>query len=90
MKATEVTELIAKSPLSLEDKLSWHFTAFEGGIPDSMIPLCKAVIQIANSGGDMTQVLTLPDGATFDGGTTVTAQEALDTLFLSAFVSKHE
>jgi hypothetical protein len=88
MKATEVTDLIANSPMSLEDKLSWHFTSFERKIPESMIPVCKAVIQIANTNGDLTQVFELPDGATFDGGNTAVAQDILDTLFLSAFVTE--
>jgi len=63
--ATDISQAIAEAPLSLEDKLRWHFILFPNmRIGEDAVPVLKAAILMAKTGGDLDTKLRLPDGKT--------------------------
>ena len=86
MKASETAELIAKSPLTLAEKISWHFTLFVKPPPESMIAVCVQAIYLAKLGGDLDTMLELPAGATYFGDSFASAQSVIDGHELSFFI----
>ena len=86
----EIRELImsiADAPMSLEDKLSWHFSVnLVPPVPTRMIPVAKQAIIIAQQGLDLDTQLDLPDGSTHNGLSTTTARDIIYGHYLQAFV----
>ena len=77
---------IAETNLSLEAKVSWHFSSnCYPPVPQYMVPLAVQAIEHAR-GGDWDAVLDCPEGVTFRDGTTVSVEHVVDTLHLGAFV----
>jgi hypothetical protein len=89
MKAHEVATLIAESPQSIEEKLSWHFSNFSGGtIPAEMIAIARDSILIANTGGNLETEFTLPDGINRYGEKVATASDIIEGFHLQYFIAK--
>jgi hypothetical protein len=78
---------VASAPMSLEEKLSWHFSVnLIPPVPTSMIPVAKQAIIIAQQGLDLNTQLDLPDGSTHNGLSTTTAGDIIYGHYLQAFV----
>jgi len=87
ISADEISKEIANAPMGLETKLSWHFANFEdGGIPESLIPVAVQAIELANSNGDLTTMLPLPDGVLFKDQSVASAQDVIDGHHLHYFI----
>jgi hypothetical protein len=82
MDANEIAQEIAASPLSLEQKLEWHFANFDKPIPKSMVPVAIEAIQVANAGGDLDTILDLPTGTKFLGMSVATVQLIIEDHYL--------
>jgi hypothetical protein len=92
MKSTEIAEEIAKAPLSLKDKLSWHLTLFNRNVPESMIPVLQDAVRIANEQGfnlDKFE-LVLPDDVQFKGESIVSARTLIDNFKLHYYITTPE
>ncbi len=87
MKAHETAALIAKSPLTLAEKISWHLTLFEKPLPQSMVAVCVQAIYLARLGCDLETVLELPEGATYFGNPWASAQSVIDGHQLRFFLA---
>lgn len=62
MNANEISQLIADSPLSLEEKLSWHLTGVHfPPITEEFIPVAKSAIELAKN-GEWYTILEYPNG----------------------------
>jgi hypothetical protein len=78
---------IADAPMSLEDKLSWHFSVnLIPPVPTRMIPVAKQAIILAQQGLDLATPLDLPDGSLHNGLPTTTAGDIIYGHYLQAFV----
>ena len=88
MKATEVAELIAEAPMSLEDKLSWHATQFDTPIPPSLLPLLKSAIELVNNGGDIKSEYLLPADVVFRKGKMVSAEQLIKSYHLEYYITQ--
>jgi hypothetical protein len=86
MKAEEIAIEIAKSPLTIEQKLSWHFANFEPVIPEAMIPVCAQAIDLSNKGKDLDVVLDLPEEASFQNQPRASAKDIIEGLHLSYYL----
>lgn len=87
MRPEEIATLIAEAPMTLEKKLSWHLVNFEQAVPETMIPACAQAIAIANSKGDLSTMIDLPEGATFYGESKASAQDIIEGHHLQYFVT---
>lgn len=86
MSKTLVEEIVT-APLSLKERLSWFLSAtIEGGIPQSMVEPCYQALIIAQTGGDLSTSIRLPDGIKFQGSQVATAQEIIDGHYLADFL----
>jgi hypothetical protein len=90
MKSAEIAEEIAKAPLSIEDKLSWHITLFSQSVPDTMIPLLIEAIEIVNANGDMNQELELPDEIQFRNSSMVSVGVLVEQFRLDYYTNPKE
>jgi hypothetical protein len=90
MKSTEIAEEIAKAPMSIEDKLSWHLALFNRSIPQSMIPVLKEAIEIVNAGGDMEQHVDLPEDVLYKDGTTASVGVLMENFKLHYYTFPKE
>lgn len=87
LSAAEMTKAIAESPLSIEEKIRWHFAVFSKvTISDDDIPLFWAAIHLAKIGGDMNTILPMPKGKTAYGLPYTTAGTVLKLFRLEAYV----
>jgi hypothetical protein len=81
---------IAESDLSLEQQLSWHFSAnCYPPVPSLMIPVAVEAIEAVHEDGWDT-ILDLPEGVSFRGATSVSAGDVIDGLHLHAFIDTDE
>lgn len=87
MKPEEISTLIAESNLTLEKKLSWHFSNFDPAVPSTMLLACIQAIAIANSKGDLSTMIDLPEGSTFYGESKASAQDIIEGHELQYFVT---
>ena len=86
-KAENFTMAIAAAPMSLEDKLSWHFTTLDR-IPKSMIPVCAAAIRLHDAGFDeSTTMLDLPPGISFFESNQASIGQVIEGHYLEAFLA---
>lgn len=77
---------IANSDVSLEQQLSWHFSAnCYPPVPSLMIPVAIEAIEAVLEDGWETP-LDLPEGVSYRGATSVTAGHIIDGLHLHAFI----
>jgi len=88
MTAEEIATEIAKAPLTIEEKLGWHFANFDLPIPQTLIPVAVRAIEIANDGGDLQTILTLPTGIKFQGEQHATAEEVIEGHYLHFYLNK--
>jgi hypothetical protein len=86
MTAEEIATEIAKAPLPLHEKLSWHLNNFDRPIGDTFVPVCVRAVEIANAGGNLLERLTLPDGVLCDGEPTATVQDIIDDHYLHFYL----
>lgn len=85
-KADNFSMAIAAAPMSLEDKLGWHFANLDR-IPKSMLPVCAAAIRLHNAGyPERTTMVTLPTGVTFEGQREVSIGEVIAGHYLEVFL----
>jgi hypothetical protein len=87
MKAEDIALDIANAPLTLEEKLSWHFANFDPAVPESMIPVSVEAINLANTSGDLSTLLELPEGSTYFGEQTAPAKDIIEGHHLHYFVT---
>lgn len=86
MEKTIIEEIVS-APLSLKERLSWFLSAtIQGGVPQSMVDPCYQALVLAQTGGDLSTLIELPDGVTFRGNKVVTAQEVIDGHYLADFL----
>lgn len=90
MKSTEIAEEIAKAPMSIDDKLSWHLTLFNRSVPPSMIPVLKEVIEIVDAGGSMEQEIDLPEDVLYRNGTTASVGVLVENFKLHYYITTKE
>lgn len=90
MKSTEIAPEIAKAPMSIEDKLSWHLTLFNRSVPDTMIPVLVEAIEIVNANGDMNQELELPDEIQFRNSSMVSVGILMEQFRLDYYTNPKE
>ena len=78
---------VAAAPMTLEDKLSWHFTTLDR-IPKSMIPVCAAAIRLHDAGFDeATTMLDLPAGISFFESRQASIGQIIEGHHLEAFLA---
>ena len=87
MQPEEIATLIADAPMTLEKKLSWHFVNFEQAVPETMLPACLQALAIANSKGDLSTLIDLPEGSTFFGESKASAQDIIEGHYLQYFIT---
>jgi hypothetical protein len=87
MKAEEIAIEIANAPLTIEQKLSWHFANFNPAVPEAMIPVCAQAIELSNKGEDLDVVLDLPEEASFQSRNQATAKDIIDGLHLRYYLA---
>ena len=90
MKSTEIAPEIAKAPMSIEDKLSWHLTLFNRSVPETMIPVLVEAIEIVNANGDMNQELELPDEIQFRDSSMVSVGILMEQFRLDYYTNPKE
>jgi hypothetical protein len=90
MKSTEIAPEIAKAPMSIEDKLSWHLTLFNRSVPETMIPVLVEAIEIVNADGDMNQELELPDDVQFRNSSIVSVGTLMEQFHLHYYITTPE
>jgi hypothetical protein len=74
----------------LDHQLAIHFTSnCYPPIPSIMIPVAIEAINACNE-GDYDHVIDLPDPVQFRGSLSVTATNAVDALFLHAWIGDQE
>ena len=92
MKSDEIAKEIAKAPMSLEDKLSWHLTLFNRNVPESMIPVLRDAVRIANEQNfnlDKFE-LVLPEDVQYKGEELVSARTLIDNFHLHYYITTPE
>jgi hypothetical protein len=90
-EAVEVSERIAKSDLSIEEKMRLHlFGNLSVPVSDNMLPVCIEVIERANSGEDRDTLVDLPDLVWFNGEVQATIQQIIDGHRLEFFLDDYE
>lgn len=68
---------VAAAPMSLEDKLGWHFANFKR-IPKSMLQVCAVAIRLHDAGFDEDEtILDLPAGVTRFGKTSTSIADVI-------------
>lgn len=83
----KLAQEIAESPLTLEEKLSWHLNGnLYPPMPDSLIPVCVEAITLAENGEDLHKVLTLPDPIKRAGKSEITAKQLILSIKLHWFI----
>lgn len=86
-KAENFSMAIAAAPMSLEDKLGWHFATLDR-IPKSMLPICAAAIRLHDAGyPERTTMLTLPIGVSFEGAREVSIGDVIAGHYLEVFLA---
>ncbi|MFA5626100.1 MAG: hypothetical protein WC965_01185 [Thiohalomonadaceae bacterium] len=71
----------------MEQAVRWHFSGnCYPPIPPQMVPVALAAIEAAND-NDYGREIILPDGVLFRGSPSCSAGQAIDGLFLEAFVT---
>ncbi|MEY4742018.1 MAG: hypothetical protein RL672_768 [Actinomycetota bacterium] len=86
-KADSLTMAIAAAPMTLEDKLGWHFAMLDK-IPKSMLPVCAAAIRLHDAGFDeATTMLDLPAGATYFGKSRASIGDVISGHYLEFFLA---
>jgi hypothetical protein len=74
----KLAQEIAESPLTLEEKLSWHLRGnLYPPMPDSMIPVCMEAINLAENGEDLHKILTMPENIKRAGSSEITAKQLI-------------
>lgn len=86
MKKEELAMEIAKSPLTLEEKMSWHLANFDKKFPDYLVELCADVIRQIDKGLDLSTEVELPLGMFYKGTSTSTLGNIYEDFFLSFFL----
>lgn len=86
MTASDIAMEIAKAPLTLREKLSWHLNNFDRPIGDFFIPQCIQAIEIANEGGNLLTRIALPDGVLCDGESFATAHDIIEDHYLHFYI----
>lgn len=83
----KLAQEIAESPLTLEEKLSWHLSGnLYPPMPDSLIPVCVEAITLAENGEDLHKVLTLPEPIKRAGTSEITAKQLILSIKLHWFI----
>lgn len=78
---------VAAAPMTLEDKLRWHFATLDR-IPKSMLPVCAAAIRLHDAGFDeRTTLVDLPAGVSFHGQSTVSIADVIAGHYLEPFLA---
>ncbi|CAB4137650.1 hypothetical protein UFOVP325_58 [uncultured Caudovirales phage] len=90
MKSKEIAPEIAKAPMSIEDKLSWHLTLFSRSVPETMIPVLVEAIEIVNANGDIDQLLELPDEVQFRHSSRVSVGTLVEQFRLDYYTNPKE
>lgn len=77
---------IAEADIPLEQQVAWHFSSnCYPPVPQYMVPVAIEAIE-AILDDDYDREIDLPEGVTFRGCTKVSPADAVETLFLFAFV----
>ena len=90
MEASEIAMEIAKSPMSLLEKLDWHFSNFDKPIPKVLIPVAVKAIELANAGGDLSTFIDLPEGIKFQGFQFASAHDVIEGHYLWYYLDNPE
>jgi hypothetical protein len=87
MGSLHATELASgEFALTLNDQIAIHFQAnCYPPVPLVMIPIALEAIQAVND-EDFDRVIDLPEGVNFRNATTIKACQAVDALYLNAWV----
>jgi hypothetical protein len=88
MDAHEIALEIAKAPLTIEEKLSWHFATFAPPVPETMIPASVQALEVANGDGDLSTLIDLPEGSTFFGENQASAKDIIEGHHLEYYLTK--
>lgn len=86
MKKEELAMEIAKSPLTLEEKMSWHLSNFDKKFPDYLAELCADVVRQIDEGADLSTKVELPLGMFYKGTSTSTLGNIHKDFYLSFFL----
>jgi hypothetical protein len=83
----KLAQEIAESPLTLEEKLSWHLRGnLYPPLPDSLVPVCVEAITLAENGEDLHKVLTMPPSVKRAGKNEITAKQLILSTKLHFFI----
>lgn len=85
--ADNFTRAIAAAPMTLEDKLEWHFSTLDG-IPKTMLPVCASAIRLHDAGFDEAKtMLDLPEGSTYFGKSQASIADVIFGHYLEFFLA---
>lgn len=90
LHAAEFASTVTDGTVALDAALHWHLTSNHyPPVPASMIPACKAAIDLANR-GDHDGRVELPDGVTCRGESTATAEDIIRQHHLWDFLASDD